>query len=292
MLPTGPQLQSQKVALSRLKKVCQAVLGKTDPNQVARNSEPYFWACYKNFNDIMQFSDTWSVSYIYDQLHKPSNAAAFKNALQSPPFDIENAAPIAPWKSMVFAAAEDKQRQAKVVPAQQKQLPAEYTVPSYNLRDMWDCWFNGNEQSPPLKDIQVAVCTWKLYAMDRTTSKNNVNYLYKCAFCIKALNPHPVICDKCIIHSSEKYFNEGMLRLQILYDAQYSSSNLRTLMVSTVYEKLFRIMGSQKRQRSASNGIDSSGSDGEDTPAVHALVIPVAMRSAIATSNPKPQPTS
>ncbi len=75
------------------------------------------------------------------------------------------------------------------------------------------------------------------------------------------------------------------------------SHGFSNVMFSTGLSQIFSFRGGRGPQNRSMEVIvgahqlahtitDTSGSDGEDTPAVHALVIPVAMRSAIATSNP------
>ena len=267
-LPAGSQLSSQKVALSRLKKVCAAILGKTDPNVVARNSDLYFTACYKNFNAIMQFPDTWAVSYIYDQMHQPKNKNALQAALQSPAFDIANSAPIIPWTHMVATSVKHKEQ-----PLQQQQLPEEFTVPCFQIRQMWDCWFHGNAQCPALKDIQKYAKVWKLYALDRKGRyRQNLTALLKCSAVVTALNPLG-ICDTCITSNSEQYFNEGWLRIK----DDYPNTGVAVAM-STFYEKLI----ARKRKVNEEIACDVDGEVDEASSAhAAAAYVPIATRSKV-----------
>ena len=254
MLPPGPQLQSQKVALSRLKKVCQAILGKTDPNVVARNSETYFLACYKQFNEVMQFPETWSISYIYDQMHKPNKAEALKAAMQATAFgasDVQISQSPSPWKHKEALTASQQLSQLPVTgrKRQYKQLPADYKVPTCKIRDTWDCWFHGSASSPPLKDIQMTSRDLgKVFVLDKTANfSTNQTTLYKAVACINALNTLGV-CDLCIISNSEKYFNEGCSNLQERIVRCFPDIIIRTLSTGYLYDKL---MFCNKTQRTA-----------------------------------------
>jgi hypothetical protein len=169
-----------------------------------------------------------------------------------------------PWKGMLKAVLCDKQTKVyeSQEPAQQKQLPADYTVPMLQLRDMWDCWFHGNAHSPPLKDIQLSGKIWKLYAMDRHFCyKRNTTALYKCRECIKDLNPLDV-CDICVASKSETYFNDGCSLLQ----TRFPSFNVSKMAAGTLYDKMnIARLGEGdrglKRQRNASAETNADDDD-------------------------------
>lgn len=275
MLPQGPQLKSQKVALSRLKKVCQVILGKTDPNLAAQNSESYFLTCYKRFNEILQFPETWSISYIYDQMHKPNKAGALKIAMQSTVFGASEGympLPTSPslWKQQAALPASQQLLQLPLAGRRREyqQLPADYKVPCLKIRDSWDCWFHGSSSSPPLKDIQTsssqtllrrsrkhdAKDASKPYIFDGTWNAANVKAqataLTKCLACIEALNPLGV-CDLCILSNSEQYFNDGCSKLQEEVSRSFPGIDIRNLSTNYLYDK---VMFCQKRKRAS--GID------------------------------------
>ena len=286
MLPPGPQLQSQKVALSRLKKVCQVILGKTDANVAARNSETYFLACYKQFNEVMQFPETWSISYIYDQMHKPNKAADLKAAMQSTAFgasDVQIAQVPSPWKQKEALTASQQLSQLAVTGRQRQhqQLPEDFKVPNYKIRDTWDCWFHGNASSPPLKDIQTTSRDiGKVFVLHRSANFSaNQTTLYKAVACVQALNTLGV-CDLCIISNSEKYFNEGCSQLQAQIIRCFPDVNVSTLSASYLYDKL--MFCKKQQQASGVAGLDFLNSSSVPyvplvTPA--SFPIPIAKRS-------------
>jgi hypothetical protein len=301
MLPQGPQLKSQKVALSRLKKVCQVILGKTDPNLAAQNSESYFLTCYKRFNEILQFPETWSISYIYDQMHKPNKAGALKVAMQSTAFgasEVHMPLPTSPslWKQQAALPASQQLLRLPVAGRRREyqQLPADYKVPCLKIRDSWDCWFHGSSSSPPLKDIQTsssqtllrrsrkhdAKDASKPYIFDGTWNAANVKAqataLSKCLACIEALNPLGV-CDLCILSNSEQYFNDGCSKLQEEVSRSFPGIDIRNLSTNYLYDK---VMFCQKRKR-------ASGIDG--LVSIVPASLPVSL-PGLATAGPAPLP--